>query len=460
MSEELELEDPKDLRAEIGKCPNSTNERKQMSTKTIYKRIALVAISALTAGLVSTAPAANAAEVAAGTEGVILVSGAICAASNLIGGAPLSAAGTEADASPFESGSAAGRVLTVPVGASLKVAYDAADVITMSGPLSVTNLTGQGLAVTTNATISSTNGKTIITGNAADSDVTISALAVGTGVLTISATVADPTVTAANTIRINVVAVCASTTYAASTSLVKVGDTSILAADNVDLSAAQADTESGFLSIVGKNAYGTVVPSGTWIVSATNGALVGIADTAAATAGSTSMAFVTALGTDIRVAVAQATAGVAQSSVVTVSYGATVVATRTFTWTGDLASITVSSVATGKTAQQNFNSFVVRTFDAAGNQIAWTDALLTITGADQNVTAADSVATATSAAEATTTNDGNYFTCGAGAKGTTQLTVKGINSVLGSVLSTPFAAKCSSTPYTWTASMDKPASWS
>jgi hypothetical protein len=239
------------------------------------------------------------------------------------------------------------------------------------------------------------------------------------------------------------------------TTLVSVEDASDAAVDNVDLSAVQANTESGFLSIVGKNAYGVPVPTGTWIVSATNGALVGIADTGAATAGDTSMASVPALGTDIRVAVAQATAGVAQSSVVTVSYGTTVVATRTFTWTGDLASITVSSVATGKTAQQNYNSFVVRTFDAAGNQIAWTDALLTITGTDQNVTAADAVATATAAAEATTTNDGNYFTCGAGAKATTKLTVKGINSALGTVLSTPFDAKCASTPYTWTASMDK-----
>ncbi len=52
----------KDLRAEIGKYPNSTNERKQMSKKTIKQRIAVVAASALTAGFLSVAsmPAANA----------------------------------------------------------------------------------------------------------------------------------------------------------------------------------------------------------------------------------------------------------------------------------------------------------------------------------------------------------------------------------------------------------------
>ncbi len=52
----------KDLRAEIGKFPNSTNERKKMSNKTIKQRIAVVAASALTAGFLSVAsmPAANA----------------------------------------------------------------------------------------------------------------------------------------------------------------------------------------------------------------------------------------------------------------------------------------------------------------------------------------------------------------------------------------------------------------
>ena len=68
MPRDTELEDPQDLRAEIGKCPISTNERKNMSTKTLRKRIALVAVSALGAGLLSvvavptasaTAPAAQ-----------------------------------------------------------------------------------------------------------------------------------------------------------------------------------------------------------------------------------------------------------------------------------------------------------------------------------------------------------------------------------------------------------------
>jgi hypothetical protein len=423
-----------------------------MSTKTLRKRIALVAVSALGAGLLSVVavPSASAAQVTTGNVAAnnMIVSGSICAASDLIGGAPITTAGgAELDTSPFET-TATGKVIVVPVGGLIVVESDALNYVTISGPLSVQ-------AAGTGGIVGITNGKVTLNEDGLNAELIfqLSASAVGTATLVAGAT-ADATPTAANTIKVSIVAACASSTISLTTTLASVEDSSIASVDNVDLSAAQADTESGFLSIVGKNAYGVAVPTGTWIVSATNGALVGIAAGTAA-AGSTSMASVSNTGADIRVAVAQATAGVAQSSVVTVSYGTTVVATRTFTWTGDLAKITVSSVSTGKTAQQNFNSFVVRTYDAAGNQIAWGNTLLTITGTDQNVTAADAVATASAADEATTTNDGNYFTCGAGAKGTTQLTVKGINSVLGSVLSTPFAAKCSSTPYTWTASMDK-----
>jgi len=325
--------------------------------------------------------------------GQIHVSGTICGVTDLVGNAPLSArAGTSADISPFESGSAAGRIVTVPVGGSLTVNYNASDVVTLSGPLSIQSLdpAGTGAAAT-----SITNGKVVVTGRAANDSFTLNATAVGTATLVADATVADQTATAANTIRVSIVASCAASGFVAAASFVSVEATSIAATDNVDASASKADAESGFLSIVGKNAYGTVLPSGTWIASATNGARIAIADTGAAAATTTgpSAAAVAALGTDIRIAVKQATEGVAMSSVVTVTYNGTLVATRTFSWTGDLASITVTSIALGNTGAANYNSLTVRTFDAAGTQIDWADASLTLEGFDQNVTTGDVVAT-------------------------------------------------------------------
>jgi len=42
--------------ADLGMAPRSTNERKQMSTKTIFKRLALVVVSALGLSMLSIAP--------------------------------------------------------------------------------------------------------------------------------------------------------------------------------------------------------------------------------------------------------------------------------------------------------------------------------------------------------------------------------------------------------------------
>ncbi|MEY3509041.1 MAG: hypothetical protein RLZ21_798, partial [Pseudomonadota bacterium] len=59
--------------ADLRKLRGSTIERKQMSTKTIYKRIALVAVASLGAGLLSVAPANAADGVVTATVGPIRV---------------------------------------------------------------------------------------------------------------------------------------------------------------------------------------------------------------------------------------------------------------------------------------------------------------------------------------------------------------------------------------------------
>jgi hypothetical protein len=195
------------------------------------------------------------------TSGVAHISGSICGATNLIGTAPLSGrAGISSDVSPFESGSAAGRIITVPVGGLLTVNYQTSDVFTLSGPLSIQSLDP---AATGAAASSLTNGKVVVTGRAAIDSFTLSASAVGAATIVVDPTVADQTATAANTIRVTVVASCSSSGFVAAASFVSVEATSVIATDNVDASASKADTEQGFLSIVGNSAYGTVLPSGT-----------------------------------------------------------------------------------------------------------------------------------------------------------------------------------------------------
>jgi hypothetical protein len=355
--------------------------------------------------------------------------------------------GSTTDTTPFEN-TATGKIITVPLGGRITVEFDDSDVLTLVGAFDVNSLAS--------ATRGFTNGKVTLTASSADRSPVLTAAGLGTHSITVGAA-ADPAVTATNTVYIKVVASCNVSAFVAATSYVSVEDTSVAATNNVDTSAAQADTESGFLSIVGNNEYGTTLPSGSWIVSATNGARVDIADDGAATATSTgpSVDTVTADGSDIRVAVKQATGGVAMSSVVTVSYNGVTVASRTFSWTGDLASIKVSGVRIMATGLSNYNSFTVKTYDAAGNQIGWADANLTLTGFDQNVTGGDVVATATAAAETTSTNDNNYVTCGTGAKGTTKLKVKGVTGAATTIYSDEFSVSCAGAVYSYTASLDK-----
>ena len=194
-----------------------------MSKKTMKQRIALVAVSTLTAGVLSvvSTPAANA-TAAAGASGVILVSGSICGATSLIGGAPLEADGG-ADASPFESGAAGGKVITMPVGGILTVAYDVNDLVTVSGPLSIQSLTDG----TTASTTSIINGKVVVTGGGADGSFALSASSVGAATLVVDTATADATPSATNTIKVTIVATCASTGVVAATSFISVEDTSV-----------------------------------------------------------------------------------------------------------------------------------------------------------------------------------------------------------------------------------------
>jgi hypothetical protein len=79
----------KDLRAEIGKFPNSTNERKKMSKKTNFKRVALVAVASLGFGVLTSVAPASATITAAtggfGTSDVTILSGKITAVADLTG---------------------------------------------------------------------------------------------------------------------------------------------------------------------------------------------------------------------------------------------------------------------------------------------------------------------------------------------------------------------------------------
>ena len=294
-------------------------------------------------------------------------------------------------------------------------------------------------------------------GNAVSTDVdaaeNVVFKAIGAGTTDIQGFVAATPGTTTDTFKIRVVDSCANNIFSAGDSEVHVNSANEAPSGNIDDTPIFADEATAWILMDANNAYGADLPAGTWVASATNGAVLSITEGTNTAAGALSIATVVADGDDIRVAIAQPAAlqGTPLQTTVTVTYGTQTIATKTILFTGDLASIKVSAVKVGKTNDQNFGAFTTHAYDSAGNQIAWTDTRLTVDGADQNVTAAD--AGLTSATDAASGD--NYFTCGVGAKGTTKLKVKGLTNASTYVYSPEFSATCASTPYTWSVSMNK-----
>jgi len=410
-----------------------------MSIKTLRERIARVAVLALAVGslsVISVAPAGAAADAFTDFETT-----QSCSAADSTG------------ASVALTGNV--RYLTVPLGAAIVVEpSDAAQILVISDPAVISWDAGNGLQTATSTTEVTYTSATVMTIlDAIDTTDTVVAVARGLGTATIKAYDSASDASAADTVTVTVIAKCATTTFSAADSLVELQTTSATADDNVDDATQFVDLSEPYLAVVAKNAYGSVLPLGVFTCSVTNGAFVDIdsATTPATGTLSTSSDSIQADGTDIRCAVYQAEDYKATDTVLTLSYNGTALVTKSIKITGDLAKIEVSSVGIAPTNTQSYKAFKVKTFDNAGNQIAWADAKLTVLGIDQNVTAADAGVTSTTSSSWAT----NTVTCPSGAKGTSTLKVQGVSNQLTKILSPEFKVTCASSPYTWSVALDK-----
>ena len=404
-----------------------------MSIKTLRKRIALVAVSALGVGLLSVAPA----NAGAGELDVVEATG-YCAALTSAGGA--ATLGTVTAPSDVAS-------IVLAVGGTITVSQDTA--VNSTFRLSGTN----GL-VTATGTIAKDANDSLSQTTTADGDtVTFTFNATGSNRITLTADSAPTTTTAA--ISVTVVQSCATGTWSINNSFIEnqVSGAVTVADDNVDDTPFWTNGQTAIIGMRIRNAYAGNVRVGTWVVSATNGALVGITsggNTTAPSCGSTSTASVVGTGADIKVGICQGTDYAAQLSTVTVSYGSTTILTKTVLITGDVARIDVNTVETGKTGTVNFRTFKASAYDAAGNRVAVNPSADAST-LDQNVTAADIGTTSVSA----DIQDTNTFTCGTGAKGSTNVVFQVTAASGATVKSAPVKLTCASTTRTYTAALDK-----
>ena len=428
-----------------------------MSTKTLRKRIALVAVSAMGFGLLTSvsAHAAHTAGTFAGTIGangtstVVATFPTYCADTTVVG---------TADA------------IVVPVGAVITTTLGGTFKLGVTGPLAVTTPDGSSSAV-------SSGGRIQVTADAGGDTVKLTATAAGSATLIYDGTTTSDLVsTSANTVYVTVVASCSNSTYSVADSYVWVQGTTAAAGtpSNVDVIASATAGASLYINVNSNNAYATAVTTGTLAASATNGALVSWsnAQATAPTKGTVSVATVTPDGTDT-LRVAPASSLVTSTTTVTITHNGVAVATKTLTFYGEAASIDIVKTSSGTlntTGNGTTTGFFLYQYkDTAGNVVPGASASLDATTATSIIGAlnadkapdpatpaaiAGQLPAAVETAIGATPYGEMSFPCGATA-GTSTVTIHHTNAISAAVISKTVALTCAGGIDSYTVATDK-----
>jgi len=432
-----------------------------MSTKTNFKRVALVAVAALGLGVLTSVAPANAAVPAAGqfdlsatasvnNYGVLAVDTAATTAEVLLNSKVTIADGASIDAGDntdviklkITQGSASFSFAECTTACTAQAAATAAD--------------GQSVTWTASNNTNETGGYAAAY-----------LMPTATGKVVIQYQVIDTsagTTTVWDTLTLYVVATAA----ASSSGVLSVGDSYFsrvasatgTVATNVDaVTTNVANGSCAYLAFDLMDAYGANLSAGAIVATSSSSDASVTFDAAAAAATSTATAVMADAGSANYVAVCQATANKAVTTTVSVSYNGTVIGSRSVTIVGQLAKLTISdSAATGlAVAPRNSSSgthFYVLGYDAAGNRVA-TSGTPAVDTAGLN-TVVTNVTVSGALAIADSPGKSGYFTCSATTSGSADVRVKHVDSLGATVYSNTVKAQCGgTTPYSVKASLDK-----
>ena len=401
-----------------------------MSTKTLRKRIALVAVATLGAGVLSVAPAhAGTPTITVGTAGVG-TTGVVTAVSGAL----------NAQVMTITSAGKVGITLAAGTGGEGILRVSGGTVAPALGTTFETGVTGPN-AAGTSFVFGDTTPVVVITPNAGATSVVVR---------TFDTTILDTAGTSHDKLTISVVATASIGALDASQSFA-----SLEASQTADSSASTYTDEAG-ASVQTNGLFGIIdwsindsngnnMPSSTVVTaSATNGALVSFTSGAAAISTSA-----TTTGTDGAIFIKQPTTHAPVSTTVTISVNGTVWTSKAVTITGDVASISVINYTDGRSASSGTTegTLLIYAYDSAKNQVART---LSAVGSLYNSVVSGT--TASPATSATTFTAGTY-TCASSGTSTVQYTI--VNTALVRITSPAVAVRCSGDPYTYTASLDK-----
>jgi len=413
-----------------------------MSKKTIFKRIALAAVSALAAGTLSVVavPSANA---AAGT--IVSLDGSIGLISSAL------------------SGRTTTKTATLLKTGSLVVVTDNADTncVVSAGGL-ITAESGDGTVQESQSEFAA--------GNTSDTFTVTPTGAVGS-TFSVSCYTSDAQTSLLNVVTVTIADTDQSGVPSLSESVVRwdsssMSGTAPTAAQDITNSAT---TYSGnlYLYIDLEDAYGVDIDStsGNLTVTASSGAYLGELATSSAAAGSAKVStrVSTLAPSPIWTVLREATVGAGWSGTVTVTYNGTVIATKSGKITGAPAKIEVQPYKIGRTGDTSVDAFLYTVKDVAGNGLAFTSSDLVMTSSSNSAVVSGISSTSVVDASATSAY-GAYVgsgkivctgTAGAAGGGTSSLILQYTLSNGSVIKSNPFTATCGGDAYNFTASLDK-----
>jgi len=363
-----------------------------MSTKTIKQRIALVAVSALTAGLFSvvSAPASYAAdnEAPAGasptaasdtlniatttnTSGVAVLSDT----DNLRSSVGLLATGdldgtrkaqTTQTATLLSNGTLV--VFTSPSSVKVSmISVTGGTIVNSSGSQAINS----GLTAIASAAAGNSDLQAAIKPNTGVTSMTV-ALYVATSGTAAALLAGTTSSTLAGQIFVTVAATSTAGTLSATTSGLWFdanGTAGALTADEVYSGRGTSDYNvAQYLNVRARDAYGSVMAAGLLTASATNGALVSIGAGISTPVASTT--FSTSAPDDLIVTVASPGTS-AVSTVVTVQHNGVTIGTKSLTFRGNVAKVTLSSPKSGlrNNSTAGTNTMTIVYSDSAGNAV-------------------------------------------------------------------------------------------
>jgi hypothetical protein len=415
-----------------------------MSIKTLRKRIALVAVSALGVGLLSVSPA-NAATGdltigANGTASVGAATSATCLSNGIISGA--GAVSTTVSGIAYEN-------------ATIAVLVDnaaAKDVVSVSGG------TITAFGTVTGGTVPVQTGLTLIGSDASDGDYCflVKPTAAGTAVVIKSYTA--PTAktattggTLVDTATFSIYAAASVGKFSPSLSFVKVSNNSTNEAvtDSSENASHRtvANGSAGYIVMTLKDETGTAMPSTTLVsATATGGAVVSV--DGGSTYGTAVSASYGSSGY-FNVIVAQAASNTpVTAGVVSVAVNGAAFATRTIKIVGDVDKIVLSDQVIGARSSNNAAGFYLSMLDSAGNLISSKTPTATANSTGEVVSAVT-----VAASDSYTLPTAQAFACSA-TRGKGNIQYSFVNSRSQTILSNVLPVVCAGGVYTYTASLD------